>query len=92
VFGVKDLRQIEAMVKAVAPKPLNVLVGTPVGFKVSDLADVGVRRVSVGSALARVAWTAFANVARGLADDGGFVGFAGILSTKHVSKWFAPTP
>ena len=55
--GVREKDDIAAMVKAVAPKPLNVLVMKP-GITVAELADLGVRRVSVGGALARVAWAA----------------------------------
>jgi 2-methylisocitrate lyase-like PEP mutase family enzyme len=55
-------------VKAVAPRPLNVLVAAPVpGLSLPRLAELGVRRISVGSALARVAWSAFLRAARALA-------------------------
>jgi 2-methylisocitrate lyase-like PEP mutase family enzyme len=53
--GVREKSHIEAMVRAVAPKPLNVLVMGP-GLSVAQLADLGVRRISVGGALARVGW------------------------------------
>ena len=53
--GVRDKSHIDAMVRAVAPKPLNVLVMGP-GLSVAELADLGVRRISVGGALARVGW------------------------------------
>jgi 2-methylisocitrate lyase-like PEP mutase family enzyme len=51
-------------VEAVAPKPVNVLMSSNTGLKVSDLAALGVRRVSVGSSLARAAWTGFIRAAR----------------------------
>jgi 2-methylisocitrate lyase-like PEP mutase family enzyme len=58
--GVKDLGVVEKLVKAVAPVPLNVLVSAPIpGFTVARLRDLGVRRISLGSALARVAYGAF---------------------------------
>jgi 2-methylisocitrate lyase-like PEP mutase family enzyme len=55
--GVKSRTDIAAMVRAVAPKPVNVLVLEP-EISVAELADLGVRRISVGGALARVAWSA----------------------------------
>jgi len=56
--GVRDLGQIRAIVQAVAPKPVNVLLIAP-EMRVGDLAGAGVRRVSLGGALARAAWQAF---------------------------------
>jgi 2-methylisocitrate lyase-like PEP mutase family enzyme len=66
---VKDLGEIREIVQAVAPKPVNVLVAGP-GLKVSDLAAIGVRRISVGAALAGAAWAAFDKAAKQLAEDG----------------------
>lgn len=75
--GVRDPRRIAEIVKAVAPKPVNVLVSTPSPeLTVARLADLGVRRISVGSALARVAWGAFVRAARGIQETGSFEGFA----------------
>jgi 2-methylisocitrate lyase-like PEP mutase family enzyme len=71
--GVRDLPTIVALVKAVAPKPLNLLVSTPSpDLTLVSLADTGVRRISVGSALARVAWGAFMQAAKDIARDGTF--------------------
>src|SRR6185503_19497323 len=56
--GIQSPADIEAIVKAVAPKPVNVLVSAPFAT-VAQLADLGVRRISVGGALARAAWTGF---------------------------------
>ncbi|HSU15024.1 isocitrate lyase/phosphoenolpyruvate mutase family protein [Longimicrobium sp.] len=68
--------QVAAIVRAVAPKPVNVLMSAPSpDLPFSRLADLGVRRVSVGSALARVAWGGFIRAARKLA-DGSFDGLA----------------
>ena len=65
--------EIAAIVKAVSPKPVNVLMAAPhPALSVSRLADLGVRRVSVGSALARVAWGAFTRAARDIAETGSF--------------------
>jgi 2-methylisocitrate lyase-like PEP mutase family enzyme len=72
--GVRDPQEIAAMVKAVAPRPVNVLVSAPGPLSVARLADLGVRRISVGSALARVAWGAFIRAARGIATAGSFDG------------------
>jgi 2-methylisocitrate lyase-like PEP mutase family enzyme len=67
--GVRDAGQIAAIVRAVAPKPVNVLMSAPVpDLPFARLAELGVRRVSVGSALARVAWGGFMRAARGLAE------------------------
>lgn len=80
--GVHAREEIAALVKAMAPKPVNVLIGGPVGLSVGNLADLGVRRVSVGGALARAAWGGFMGAAREIAETGTFealgdaVGFA----------------
>ena len=69
--GLRSLADIEAVVKAVAPRPVNVLVGS--GFTtVAALAEIGVRRISVGGALARSAWTGFLTAAREIAGQGTF--------------------
>ncbi len=54
--GAQKREDIAAIVAAVAPKPVNVLIGAPTDMTLADLAALGVRRVSVGGALARVAW------------------------------------
>ena len=74
--GFRDEASVAAIVKAVAPKPVNVLVSAP-GFTVARLAELGARRVSVGSALARVAWGAFMRAARNIAETGTFDSFDG---------------
>lgn len=74
--GVSEPDEIAAIVRAVSPKPVNVLVhGPSKTLSVSRLADLGVRRVSVGSALARVAWGAFIRSARSIATTGTFDSF-----------------
>lgn len=85
--GVGDPEQIAAIVKAVAPKPVNVLVGRPVPFALSDLAKLGVRRVSVGGALAGAAWGGFLRAAHELA-DGRFDGFAGNATHDELNALF----
>jgi 2-methylisocitrate lyase-like PEP mutase family enzyme len=87
--GVRDADAIAAIVKAVAPKPVNVLVSSPVpGLSVSRLAELGVRRISVGSALARVAWGAFMRAARSIAETGSFDAFAGAASFAELDALF----
>ena len=56
--GLRKREDIEAVVEAVAPKPFNLLVGWPIGFTLDEIAKMGVRRVSVGGALALAAWRA----------------------------------
>src|SRR5438552_8273086 len=70
--GIRDRNDIAAVVAAVAPKPINLLIGGAVGLTMSDVAALGVRRVSVGGALARTAWGGFMRVAKQLAERGGF--------------------
>jgi methylisocitrate lyase len=72
--GLKSLTDIAAVVKAVAPKPVNALVSAPFAT-VEQLADVGVRRISVGGALARTAWTGFLDAAQEIAKSGTFTSF-----------------
>jgi 2-methylisocitrate lyase-like PEP mutase family enzyme len=75
--GVREPDEIAAIVKAVAPKPVNVLMHGPSKIlSVARLADLGVRRVSVGSALARAAWGAFIRAAQSIATTGTFDAFA----------------
>jgi methylisocitrate lyase len=71
--GIRSREDISAVVKAVAPKPVNVLVGTDF-TTVAELAKAGVRRISVGGALARVAWGGFLDAAREIASYGTFTG------------------
>jgi len=71
--GVREPNEIEQIVKAVAPKPVNVLVsGFNCELTVSQLADLGVRRISVGSGLALAAWGAFIRAAQTIQKDGAF--------------------
>jgi len=70
-----DPKDISTLVRAVAPKAVNVIVTGP-GLTVAQLADLGVRRISVGSTLARVAWNAFMKSARSIAETGTFEGLA----------------
>jgi 2-methylisocitrate lyase-like PEP mutase family enzyme len=85
--GIQSREQIEAVVAAVAPKPVNVLVGAQSAFTLPDLAALGVRRVSVGGGLARAAWGGFMRAARSLA-DGRFDGFADAASGAQLNALF----
>jgi 2-methylisocitrate lyase-like PEP mutase family enzyme len=87
--GIKTRDQIEAVVKAVAPKPVNFLNSGAFGFTVSDLAAMGVRRISVGGSLARVAMHAFIRTATEIARDGKFDGFANLISNQELNKFFS---
>jgi 2-methylisocitrate lyase-like PEP mutase family enzyme len=87
--GVTKPDEIEAIVKAVAPKPVNVLVSTNnCDFSVSQLADLGVRRISVGAALARVAWGAFIESARSIKEEGSFKAFADAAPFNELNDLF----
>jgi len=86
--GVRSPKDISALVAAARPKPLNVLVSSNAGLRVSDLSALGVRRVSVGSALARAAWTGFIRAARALADEGVFTGFDGAVTFDELERLF----
>ena len=86
--GINTREQIEAVVKAAAPKPVNFLNSGAFGFTVSDLAAIGVRRISVGGSLARVAMHAFIRTATEIAEDGKFDGFAGLIGNPELNKFF----
>jgi 2-methylisocitrate lyase-like PEP mutase family enzyme len=83
--GVREKADIAAMVRAVAPKPLNV-VAMP-GLDVAELADLGVRRISTGGSLARVAWAAMLAAAEQL-KAGSFDGFDRAASGKWLNDTF----
>lgn len=87
--GIRDAGEIGELVRAVAPRPVNVLVSAPsAGISVARLAELGVRRVSVGSALARAAWGGFARAARELATAGTFGGLADALPFAELNALF----
>ena len=87
--GVSDVNEISAIVKAVPPKPVNVLVSKPdSNLTLAKLTDLGVRRISVGSALARVAWGAFIRAARQIATEGTFSAFADTASGQELNNLF----
>ena len=88
--GVTDLQEISAIVAAVAPKPVNVLVSTNnCNVTVSQLADLGVRRISVGGALARAAWAGFIAAATEIQGQGSFASFADATPFGNLNDLFA---
>jgi 2-methylisocitrate lyase-like PEP mutase family enzyme len=86
--GISTREQIEAVVKAVAPKPVNVLVPRQFGFSVDEIAAMGVRRISVGGALASAAWGGFIRAAEAL-KAGNFDGFAQNASGRELGAFFS---
>jgi 2-methylisocitrate lyase-like PEP mutase family enzyme len=85
--GIQTREQIEAVVAAVAPKPVNLLIGSTSTLTLQDVAALGVRRISVGGALARAAWGGFMQAAQGLA-QGRFDGFDGAASGTKLNEIF----
>ena len=86
--GIRTREQIVAVVAAVAPKPINLLVGSPSELTMQDIAALGVRRVSVGGALARSAWGGFMRAAKLIAEQGRFDGFADAASGNELDAFF----
>ena len=86
--GIRTPEQISAVVAAVAPKPVNLLVGSVSDLTRADIAALGVRRVSVGGALARAAWGGLLRAARQLAEQGRFDGFADAASGQALNAFF----
>ena len=86
--GVSDETDIKTLVATLSPKPVNVLVSSNTGFTVSALAGLGVRRISVGSSLSRVAWHGFMQAAMAIAKDGSFSGFDGVVSWSELNGFF----
>ena len=85
--GLRTVQEIKTVVEAVAPKPVNVLVNS--GFAtVAELAHAGVRRISVGGALARTAWTGFLAAAREIAEHGTFTDLGRAVSTRDIQQYF----
>ena len=85
--GIKTREQISAVVKAVAPKPVNLLIGAS-GLSVKEAADLGVRRISVGGSLARTAWAGFMRAAKEIAEQGTFGELANGFSGAELNRMF----
>jgi 2-methylisocitrate lyase-like PEP mutase family enzyme len=86
--GLRTREEIQTVVAAVRPKPVNVLMAANTGLKLDDLAGLGVRRVSLGSALARAAWAGFLRAARPIAEEGSFAGLEGSISFAELNAFF----
>ena len=85
--GIRTKEQIAAVVKAVHPKPFNLLLGWP-GLSVAEVADLGVRRVSVGGSLARAAWGGFMRAAQEILEKGTFAEFGHAYPGGELNKMF----
>jgi 2-methylisocitrate lyase-like PEP mutase family enzyme len=85
--GVREKGEIASIVRAVAPKPVNVVMMRP-GLSLAELTDLGVRRVSIGGAIARVAWASIMSLMNGIA-NGSFDGLAGGTPGKELNDIFA---
>jgi 2-methylisocitrate lyase-like PEP mutase family enzyme len=86
--GIAARDQIAAVVAAIAPKPFNLLVGSASELTLKDISALGVRRVSVGGALARSAWGGFMRAARLIAEQGKFDEFASGASGRELNAFF----
>lgn len=87
--GVSRPDEIETLVQAVQPKPLNLLVVRDLGLRIGDIAALGVRRISVGPALALAAWGGFIRAAQTLRRDGSFAGLTGSATFAEVNDFLA---
>jgi 2-methylisocitrate lyase-like PEP mutase family enzyme len=87
--GPQSLAEIKTLVAAVAPKPLNLLVVRDIGIDVGEIARLGVRRISVGGALALAAWTGFIRAARTLRSEGSFAGLADLVPYADINNLFS---
>ena len=88
VVGDACTDETAAVVGAVAPKPVNVLIGWPSIMSVQDVAALGVRRISVGGSLARAAWGGFMRAARQIAEGGSFGGFCDAAPAADLNAFF----
>lgn len=85
--GIKTREEISAVVKAVHPRPVNLLIGAS-GLSLGEVADLGVRRISVGGSLARAAWGGFMRAAKEMAEKGTFNELAGAYPGGELNKMF----
>lgn len=86
--GLTTREMISQIIAAVAPKPVNILMGAPSDITVADLEKLGARRISVGGALARAAWGGFIRAAKLIAEQGRFDGFADATPGGDLNKLF----
>ena len=86
--GAQSVAEIKTLVEAVAPKPLNILVVRDIGVDVGEIARLGVRRISVGGALALAAWTGFIRAATTLWSEGSFAGLSDLVAYSDINNLF----
>ena len=86
--GPRERSEIEAIVRTAGPKPVNLLMSAHTGLTVDDVAQMGVRRISVGSSMARAAWTGFMRSAKSIADRGSFEGFTDLVPYAELNEFF----
>jgi len=86
--GIHEREEIRTLVRELAPRPVNVLVGWKSPFSVADFAEMGVRRISVGSALARAAWSGFMRAAQAISKEGSFSGFDDLAPFPELNNLF----
>jgi len=89
--GISGPEHIRRVVDSLAPKPINLLVGSASPLSVTEIAALGVRRISVGGALARAAWSGFMHAAKILAEQGRFDGFAAKPSHDDLQALLTPS-
>ena len=90
--GIRQREHIKAVVDAVAPKPVNLLIGGAFGLSMKDVEVLGVRRVSVGGALARAAWSGLIRAAKQLVERGTFDQFAEATPHSELQAFFSKAP
>jgi 2-methylisocitrate lyase-like PEP mutase family enzyme len=86
--GIQDYSGIQRLIQELPNKPVNILMSRNNGLRLSDLAQLGVRRVSVGSSLARAAWTGFIRAAHIISQEGSFAGFDNTVSYSDLNNLF----
>ena len=86
--GIRSIADVATIVKTVAPKPVNVLVGSN-WTTMADLAEIGVRRISVGGSLARAAWGGFLRAAREIAEHGTFTELVSATPSAEMERAFS---
>jgi 2-methylisocitrate lyase-like PEP mutase family enzyme len=89
--GPQTPADITVLVEAINPRPLNLLVVRDIGLSVGEIAALGVRRISVGGALALAAWSGFMRAAQTLKSEGSFAGLANLIPYTEINDLFATT-
>jgi len=90
--GPRERSEIEAIVRVAGSKPVNLLMSAHTGLTVADVAAMGVRRISVGSSMARAAWTGLIRSAKAIADRGSFEGFGDLVPYAELNGFFRRPP